>query len=371
MLFSCAIVEQEQKGMNLFMRKQILRLVCLLGVISLCLGLCGCSFGTNQTAKKASKSGFYFDTIISITLYGTDDTSEIDACFALADTYEKKFSNTISDSEISQINAKAGTGEYVTVSPETLELLKAGIAYGDLSNGAFDITIGKLTSLWNFSEISENAQSDTNEVDESVLPDETAIATLLSHVNYQNIEIQENAVRLNDADAMIDLGGIAKGYVADKMRELLQKDGITQGIINLGGNVLTIGPKENGDDYVIGIQKPFAQANETLGAVSLSDGSVVTSGIYQRYYRVNGTLYHHILDTATGYPCETSLNAVTIISPSSTDGDALSTICYVLGKDKGLELIESLPDTEAIFVDTDNQTYVSSGFGETVTFTKE
>ena len=143
------------------------------------------------------------------------------------------------------------------------------------------------------------------------------------------------------------------------MKEYLINEGISSGFINLGGNVLTLGKKNDGSNYTIGIQKPFDETGNAITTVEVDDKSVVTSGIYERYYRINGKIYHHLLDVSTGYPYDNGLYSVTIISESSMDGDALSTICFALGLDKGMELIESMDDTEAIFI-TDNYEVVSS-----------
>lgn len=348
--------------------------VCVMILLSTFLSACSFFGGAspdNYMKQKVSSSGFYFDTIITITLYGTEDASYIDECFALASKYENLFSNTKEDSEISRINANAGTGNYVTVSDETLELILDGIAYGSLSGGAFDITIGKLSDLWNFSEIAANLDAEDNEADVSVLPSPEEIQSLLPHVGYENIVIDQNRVLLTDPEAKIDLGGIAKGYIADRMKEYLNAEGCTCGYINLGGNVLTLGQKPDGASYSIGIQMPFGESGETLGVVTVSDKSVVTSGVYERYYRIDGQLYHHILDTGTGYPCDTGLYEVTIISDSSMDGDALSTTCFILGLEKGLQLIESLDETEAIFVTSSYEIYTTSGIGDTIGFTEE
>ena len=272
-----------------------------------------------KAQQKVSKQGFYFDTIIQITLYGTTDEKYIDDCFDMAKKYEDMLSNTVSYSEVSKINDAAGK-EYVTVSDDTLELIKKGIEYGDTSDGRFDITIGKLSDLWNFSEIAENTDSKDNEVDASVVPSDAQIQSELSHVNYRNIQINGNDVMLTDSKAKLDLGGIAKGFIADKMKAYLQSKKITSGIINLGGNVLTVGKKSDGSDYTVGIQKPFDESGEPI---------------------------------CTGYPVKNNLYSVTIISDSSCDGDALSTTCFALGIDKAKELINSLSGVEAIFVTDD------------------
>ena len=217
-------------------------LLCLIASL-----FCGCS----ANSGKISKTGFYFDTMITVTLYGTRDEKILDDCFSLAGNYEKKLSNTITDSEVSKINE--ANGQFVTVSSDTLSLIKDGIRYGKISDGTFDITIGTLSDLWNFSEIAETAKSDENEVDASVVPSPEKIEAALAHVNYKNIEIKGNQVRLKDPQAKIDLGGIAKGFIADEMRSFLNKKGITSGVISLGGNVLTLGKKADHSSYTIGL----------------------------------------------------------------------------------------------------------------------
>lgn len=324
--------------------------IYILAIIFL-INLTSCTL-LNDDIKNVTKQGFYFDTIIQITLYNTNNESYIDECFSMAKKYENMFSNTIADSDVSKINSSAGS-DWVTVSDETIELIKKGIYYGKLSNGKFDITIGKLSELWNFSEIAKSLETADNTADESVLPEPSTVQALLSHVNYQNIQISGNDVYLSDKDAKLDLGAIAKGYIADKMKQYLNSQDITSGIINLGGNVLTIGKKNDKSDYSIGIQKPFDKSGSAMCKLMVSDCSVVTSGVYERYYRVNNTLYHHILDTSTGYPVKSDIYSVTIISESSCDGDALSTTCFSLGIEKATELIASLNNTEAVFITSD------------------
>lgn len=338
----------------------------------ICLFLCmilitGLLTGCSNSNAKVTKSGFYFDTIIKITLYGINSEKYIDGCFDLAKKYEDTLSNKIATSEVSQINQNAGS--YVTVSDDTLELIQEGIRYGKLSDGAFDITIGKLSDMWNFSEIAENLQSDDNETDASVLPSDAKIASAVSHVDYTNIQISGNQVMLTDPECELDLGGIAKGYIADRMKDYLNEQGVHSGFINLGGNVLTIGEKSNSEKYKIGIQKPFDETGNSIGIVQVTDKSIVSSGVYERYYKVDGKLYHHILNPKTGYPYENNLYEVTIISDKSVDGDGLSTTCFALGLEKGMDLIESIPNTEAVFITDDYQTHTTSGIGADITFT--
>ena len=290
-------------------------------------------------SEKMTVTGFYFDTIIQIDVWGASQEI-MDQCLELCEYYEAKFSNTIENSEISKINQ--ANGETVTVSNETVELLKKGIEYGKLTDGKFDITISSVTDLWDF----------TGNKD-GILPNETLIQDALIHVNYQNILIEGNEVTLSDPETKIDVGGIAKGYIADKLKEYLVSEGVEHALINLGGNSLAVGKKYDGSDFRIGIQKPFAEDGEAITVVEINDQSVVSSGNYQRYFAKDEMIYHHILDTATGYPVENNLLGVTIISEQSVDGDALSTSCYVLGLEEGAKLIEELEDVEAIFITDD------------------
>lgn len=319
--------------------------------------------GCKRTPAPITKSGFYFNTVISVTLYDSSKEQLLEDCFALADQYEGYFSNTIADSDISKINASGG--KPVHVHKETLELLQKGISYGELSNGKFDITIGKLSDLWDFS-----TKTLLNITDSSMIPTDTQIADALSSVDYRSIQIDGNEVTLSNPDARIDLGGIAKGYIADKMKEYLTENGVHEGLINLGGNILVLGAKKDGSAYTIGIQKPFSQDGSAIASVKVSDETVVSSGIYERYFEVSGKRYHHILDTATGYPYDNGLLGVTIITKNSVDGDGLSTTCFSLGLTDGLALIEQLDDAEAIFITDDYELHTSSGIGTMIPFEK-
>ena len=300
------------------------------------------------------KNGFYFNTIIAIQLNDSQDESLIDTCFDMANTYEHYFSRTLKGSDIYNINH--ANGAPVEVHDETAELIRYGIAFGDLSGGVFDISIGALTDLW---DIPNN---------NGTIPAQTQIDAALATVDYRQITVDGNTVTLGNPDAALDLGGIAKGYVADRMREYLNANGACEGFINLGGNVLTLGQKANDEPYHIGIRKPFGEDGETITAVDVTDRSIVTSGRYERYFEKDGHIYHHILDPKNGYPYDNGLNGVTILSDSSMVGDALSTICFALGQEKGTEFLSSMPSNnflnptlaaettlQAIFIDENNE----------------
>ena len=196
------------------------------------------------------------------------------------------------------------------------------------------------------------------------MPADADIAVALTTIDASAIKIDGLKAALTNPDAKIDLGGIAKGYIADRMRDYLKEQGITSGIINLGGNVVVIGSKPDGSKYKVGIQKPFSEQNDIIAYVESDEISVVTSGVYERYFYVDDTLYHHILNPKTGYPVENGLTSVTILSKNSADGDGLSTSCFLLGLEDGMALIEKTPDVEAIFITEDESIHTTSGVGD-------
>lgn len=312
-------------------------LCCLMSVT-----LSGC------TDKEAvSKTDFYFDTVVTITLYGNQNVKYIDECFSICEKYENLLSRTKENSEISLINDNRNT--YVNVSDDTIDIINKGLYYSELSKGKFDITIGALSDLWDF------------ESDDPVIPSESDIRKNIAFVDYKNVIVDDNKVMLSSDGAKLDLGGIAKGFIADKLKQYLESKGITSGIIDLGGNILLLGSKPDNTDYNIAIKKPFGKSGENSAVVITSDKSIVSSGNYERYFYKDNVLYHHILDTSTGYPVNNNLMSVTIISDSSTDGDGLSTSCFALGIDDGMELIESIDNVEAVFIDDDYNIHLSSG----------
>ena len=316
----------------------------MLAVLIALMLMCGCA--NAQSTKPLARQGFMLDTVISISLYDNQDEAILDGAFALCEEYEQLFSRTISTSDVYRINHSDGAP--VEVSDATAELLCIALEYARLSGGAFDPTIEPLVTLWDIM------------ADEPHVPDADAISAALARVDWTKVSVNGNVVTL-PAGMGLDLGGIAKGYIADKLREYLSKNGVGSALINLGGNVLTLGGKPDGSNFTIGVQKPFGQNSDILGACRLKGMSVVTSGIYERYFVEDDRLYHHILDTKTGYPVENGLYSVTIISPTSADGDALSTICFALGSEDGMALIETLDGIECVYCLSDGTLLFSSG----------
>ena len=291
--------------------------------------LSGCS-RKKEDETFITRTTYMLNTIITINIYDSTDESLLDGCLDICKKYEELFSRTIDTSEIARLNR----GEIAEVSEDTTELIEKGLFYGKLTEGAFDISIEPVSSLWDFSSGSEHP----------LLPDSALLEAALKKVDYQKVQIQEHKVLFMEEGMSIELGAIAKGYIADKIKAYLIEQGVGSATINLCGNMLCVGTKPSGAPFRIGIQKPFADHSQVVGIVDIDDLSVVSSGIYERYITVDGKQYHHILNPATGYPYENGLVSVTIISPKSVDGYALSTSYFCLGLEDGTKLVESQPD---------------------------
>ena len=314
--------------------------------------------GCTKAKSPVSKSGVYFDTLISVTLYENNSSDLIDECFLIAEKYENLLSKTKEGSDVYRVNNS--NSSWVKVDGETYSLIKRSLYYEDLSDGRFSVMCGALTELWDISTKSEAI----NNSEVIYLPTDADIVNAMSLCGKDTIELDDSteSVRITKKGAKLDLGAVAKGYIADKMKEYLISEGATSGIIELGGNVLLIGENPLKEDkfYNIGISAPFSDSNgatDIITSVKEKDTSIVTSGNYQRYFEYEGQIYHHIIDITTGYPVDNTLNSVSVITKSSFDADALSTVLFLLGKEKGANLLDSLSsnnDYSAIFIDKEN-----------------
>ena len=328
---------------------------------------------------------YKLNTYVSVTIYDKQKEYVLEECMNLCGKYELIFSRTDPDSELYQLNNGllpcSETG-YYTVSDELYELISIGKEYASLSDNAFSIAMEPLTSLWNFTDGT------------ACIPAESEITAVLPLVNSQDILLKEpcqvafskNGI-VYTADTPvnhgmgIDLGAIAKGYIADKLKEYLLSEDVDSALIYLGGNVLCIGNKPQSAPssdknaalpFTVGIEKPFAADGNAAAILKISNTSVVTSGTYQRYFEKDDTIYHHILNSTTGYPYQNGLTAATIVADSSTDADALSTTCFALGLEKGLELLESIETADGFFITENGEYHYTDGFIEKyhVEFTK-
>ena len=325
------------------------------------LGLAGCardggngSAATSDTAKPATGSTFAFDTYCTFTVYG--DNTALSKLSDACQRYDALFDLYKEDSDIAHINAAAG--QPVTVDPATADLIARALDYCAQAEGRFDITIGAVSTLWDF--------------DAGARPTDEQIAAALPHVNWQNVVVNEQAhtVQLTDPEAKLDLGGIAKGYVADRLCELLRdKTQATAAVLSLGGNVAFYGSKPGGGTWDAGIRDPNDPGGSTtVGTAHVSDGSLVTSGLYERTFELNGVTYWHILDPRTGMPVQTDVESVTVDCPSSTTADALSTTLFVAGSRSGSAIVDAHDDTAAYFLLQNGSTAESSRWQELTDF---
>lgn len=300
-------------------------------------------YGCKGFEEEYSKSGFFFDTVVNVSIYDNDKSHAdkvLTKCIDFCTYYDSIFSVNNPKSDIYKIN-NSNESE-VVVSEDTIFILEKAIEYSKQSNGLFDITIEPLYELWDF-----NSSEHIN------LPDKNNINELIKNVDYSNINISPiNKTVTLKKGSKITLGALAKGYIADKLKEYLISEGITSGVINLGGNIQTFGTKPDKTPYTIGIQKPFSNNGEIATTVQIINKSVVTSGTYQRYFELNNICYHHIINPNTGYPADSNLSSVSIITKNSLDADAYSTICMLLGYEDSVDFLNSLNmDISAVFID--------------------
>ncbi len=294
---------------------------------ALLLLLSGCTPNHNNSSTR-----ILMDTVVNIEAEA--EYSVINEAFSKVEYYENLFSRTINSSEVSRLNS----GEVFKASDETVSLINTSLGYSELSSGAFDITIGSVSSLWDFNE--------------GKVPIKEEIEKNIKNVSYK--KIKTNGKNINLGGAKIDLGGAAKGFIADKLREFLKEKNVENATINLGGNLILMGKIQD-----IGVKNPFADG--TVATLRLKDKAVVTAGTYERAFEKGGKKYHHILDTKTGYPVETDLVSVTVIADEATDADILSTTLVCLGLNEGLKFIEKQENIEALFITTDGEIHISSG----------
>jgi thiamine biosynthesis lipoprotein len=252
------------------------------------------------------------------------------------------------DSEVGRINAQAGS--WVTVGPETLEVIQKGLWAGKISSGVFDITFQAMSGLWKFGSAQEAHPK---------LPTQAAVAAARKHVDYRRVEVSEaeHAVRLGK-DQKMGLGGIAKGYIVDRAVRVLREAGLDAFLVQAGGDLYGAGHKPDGSRWVSGIQDPRGGLGRYFATIELEDHAFSTAGDYARSYVIGGKRYHHIIDPRTGYPA-TACRSVTVWAPDAFLADAVDDAVFILGPEKGLPLVESLEGVGVVIVDRNNKVTVS------------
>ncbi|GHU39652.1 FAD:protein FMN transferase [Bacilli bacterium] len=329
--------------------KKSLGFLALLLGLSLILTACG-THKRDLRSKPYVKETFTMGTYVKITAYDKGHEKDIAAALAIAKDYDKKTSVNQSGSELDAINDQAGI-KPVKVSKSVYKLLKEAYAYSEKQTG-FDMMIGAISSLWHIG------------FDDARKPSQTEIDHALPLVSYRLLEFddQKQTVYITQKGAKIDLGAITKGYVSDRMTDYLKAHGVTTAIVDLGSSSLSlIGQSYRGENepWTIGIKDPNQAVTAQVGLLEAQDESVSTSGIYERYLEADGKIYPHLLNPKTGYPFDSDIQSVTIVSKKGVDGDALSTTIFALGTKKGYEFVAKQKDVEAVFVDKDNKVYVT------------
>ena len=309
-------------------------------ILALCL--CFCLAGCRKTPEKQTQ--FIFDTVCDITIYD-GGRAVLSRAFELCREYDLLFSRTNPESQVYKANNAGGAP--VEIDPRLTRLLELCVEMSEKSDGAFDVTVGAATQLWDYKN--------------KTVPAQAQIDRALTTIGYKNIVLQGNTLTLKNG-AQLDLGAIAKGYVADLLCDFLREQGVQKAIINLGGNIILFGGAER---WKVGVQKPFGTEQELAAMVHTADISVVTSGIYQRYFERDGLIYHHILNPYTGRPADSGLDSVTVLAQSSVVADAASTACMVFGLQPGMEFIASLPGVDAVFINKQGEIVATPGISPT------
>lgn len=333
---------------------EVLAVVIILGII----GLAIFQLTNQESLQRYSKTELLLDTVFEIAVF-TEDEAEgsrlLREAFNEARTLEKTLSRFVSGSEVDKINQNAGKGS-VEVRSDTLQVIKSGIYIGEISEGSFDITIAPLVELWGFG------------TGEQRVPSQEEIDRVLSLIDYREIQIDEQrfTVYLPHEQMSLDLGGIAKGYIVDRIVQYLESQNVEVAFVNAGGDIRVIGSRVDGTSWRIGIRDPRnRERHDIIAVIPIVDQAVVTSGDYERFFTSDGERYHHILHPHNGFPVS-GVISVTIVAPECMTADGLSTAVFVLGPQKGMDLLESLPGVEGVIIDDQEKLHASSGLQDII-----
>jgi FAD:protein FMN transferase len=343
-------------------RKSLAIAIIVAGILTACTSKMVPPDQTSQDQTYESES-FAMGTIITQKVTGAKGQAAIDEVTGKMKSLEKLLTFKAPTGDIYKINENAGI-KNVELDPATVKIIKKSLQVSELSGGAYDITVGPLVQRWAIGRLQQD------------IPAKGELQKLLPLVNYKDVYVDEHYGGLKRPGQMMDLGGIAKGYAGDVAIQIYKKYGIQSAFINLGGNVATVGSKADGSPWRIGIRNPRpkgdpTQGEQILGYITVKDKAVSAAGDDQRYFEKDGQRYHHILDPKTGYPAKSDLMSVTLVTDSSLDSDAFDTAVFILGLEKGKELLRQYGNMEAIFVTTDKKIYATDGLKDKFIFHDE
>ena len=328
--------------------------------LSLLLSACTAPIQPTPTSEptsvpQANETLLAMDTVMQLTVYGDNATAALSAAKSEILAMENRLSVTLESSDIWKLNHSEG--QPVTVGDDAVFLLETARDLGDKTGGALDVTLYPGVKAWGFT------------TGEYQIPPEDTIASLLGRVDYTALSWEGNDVTL-PAGMEMDLGAIAKGYAGERAADILRDNGVTSALLNMGGNVQTVGAKPDGTAWRIGIRDPQKSATDYLGVLSVIDQAVVTSGGYERFFEEDGVRYWHIMDPKTGAPARSGLTAVTIVSHSGALCDGLSTSLFVMGLEKASDYWREQGDFEAIFINEENEVWITPGLRDSFSLTQ-
>lgn len=324
------------------------------GLLVAALMLAGCSAQTSAEESSQSREVYAMDTVMTLEAYGQNADAALDEAVAEIERLDALWSIASSDGEIARLNAE----KQITASADTLALLTRAKEISAATDGLFSTTIAPLMEAWGFTS------------GDYRVPDEAELSALLAHVDDKEIAISDSTVTI-PADAKVDLGGIAKGFTSARVMEIFRENGIKNGILSLGGNVQALGTKPDGTLWRVGLQNP-ADERALFATLELADKAVITSGAYERNFEQDGIVYHHIIDPRTGYPAESGLSSVTIVSDDGTLADGLSTALFIMGKEAAVEFWRShRDDFDMVLLADDGAVTVSAGIADALTLSDD
>lgn len=322
------------------------KLIVTVSAVAAVLLIAAVIFDGLHSENSVEYTGYAMGSAVSVTLYGADDTRAAQDIVSSIEEEENSYISKYKESsEVYKLNKNGGA----VLSSHTADIINKALGICKDSGGAFDITVGALSELWNFDNYTQN------------VPDEDDIADALLTCGFEQITNNGDTFTLGDSQKL-DFGAVGKGIACDDALAVLQKSDIAGAVVSVGGTILTYGKNSDKEFWTVGIRSPEKGDSSVFMKLKINGTSFIsTSGSYEKYFEKDGKIYHHILSTETGYPVENELKSVTVIADSGLVADGLSTACFSLGLDASLPILEKY-NADAIFVDSENRVYITENY---------